>query len=93
MANYVTIYKTVNGCDLLINGLVAKSTFTDTSFPAIMTEVDAYLNSTEGQERLSGNFTNLFVSDITYVCDGDRTSFDGTNNVYIKYIDKTKSPQ
>lgn len=90
MPNYVTIYKTPNGCDLVINGLIAKSDFTDTSFPAIMTEVDAYLTSSDGIARLVGSFDDLGDITITYTNTSDGTDYDGTLNYKIRVIDKNE---
>lgn len=97
MANRVKLIKYHDGFQLHINGLVAVpnpassssvKAFTETTYPAVLTEVETYLASTEGLERLGGSFADLTATEIKYITEvtSDSTSFDGTNNYKIEFI-------
>jgi len=91
MANNVILYQRPNRAfELEINSLIAKSDFTSAGFPAVIGEASTYLLSTEGQARLSGNFSDLGDANITWITSTPTpTSFDGSNGYRIAFIKQT----
>jgi len=100
MANRVKLVKYHDGFQLHINGLVAVpnpassssvKAFTETTYPAVLTEVETYLASTEGLERLGGSFNDLTATEIEYIVPvtSDTTSFDGTGVYKIEFVNLT----
>lgn len=90
MANRVRLHKYPNDKYALeINSLIAKDDFTNTEFSGVMTEVNTYLTSSDGINRLSGTFNDLGISNIQYINTADSTSFDGSSAYKIVFINHT----
>lgn len=89
MANTVKLFWRPNlKFELEINSLICKDDFTSAGFDGVLSEVDTFLASDDGQARLSGSYQLEADQTITYVNLTDSTEFDGTNNYNITFIDQ-----
>jgi hypothetical protein len=91
MANNVLLYQRPNrSFELEINSLIVKTDFTSNGFPAVLTEIDSYLVSAEGQARLSGTFNDLGDFSISWITPSPSPSaFDGTYGYRINFVKQT----
>jgi hypothetical protein len=93
MINRVEIFKRANKkLELLINGLPCKDDFTSENWDATTeSELNIFLASTEGQERLTGYFQDKLDQEIYYdSTDADTTgNFDGTNFIGVRFVDQS----
>lgn len=92
MGNRITLKRKVNKLELLINNLVCKTDFTSNKWDATTkSELDEFLNSTEGQERLSGLFQDKLDETVYYDSTNIINLYDSTNISTIEYVDESQS--
>lgn len=87
--NNVILFKRPNAeLELVINGISVKANFTTNIYDSTTrSELNGFILSSEGQNRLSGTFavdgtTNILTYD-------NNDAFDGTSQFNIKFIDES----
>lgn len=89
--NRVTLYKRPNNkLELAINGFIVKSNFTSAYYDSTTkSEINTYLATADGINRLDGDYTDVSDSNLRIITDSTNNSFSGANQVNINFIDLT----